>query len=221
MATRKGKTAPATGAQASTKEQGLSAKTNTAITGIRKAIAGFLSDFAAMTVKREKIAPVFMRTYDMYRKDMEAAEVRPTFVDFVRRIDSSVPIDAKEYKKHRVYMACDYMRRIESAPTGGKKGAGGRQNTALRANLGFVGRALATLLPLVTKPEDFWKGLAQEFPKDLGKPQLLKKLQTLVAQSQPLMRLEAIKPQAFKLVSVQGAAEAPAATSAARQRKAG
>lgn len=37
-----------------------------------------------------------------------------SFVDFVKLLDPSLPYEPQQYRKHRTFQACDYLRRVHA-----------------------------------------------------------------------------------------------------------
>lgn len=85
----------------------LTAKVVRALDGIRDTFIAFVKDYTAILVRREDLAPKFMKASNMW-----IAETGGSFVDFVRVLDSTVPVDRDGYRAHRAYQAADYLRRL-------------------------------------------------------------------------------------------------------------
>lgn len=97
----------------------LSSKVLRAIEEIKKPFTSFTKDFAAIAMRREELAPKFMKAFGLWQ-----AETGGNFVTFIRHLDPSVGNTRNEYRTHRSYQAADYLRRIV-ANVGRREGAGG------------------------------------------------------------------------------------------------
>lgn len=88
-----------------------SARTLKMITALRRPFLAYTHDLSSITSKRSEIVPQFEKAWTAYNKETGAS-----FVAFVRVLDPSVPEDRAGYRKHRVYQAAAYIRRVATAP---------------------------------------------------------------------------------------------------------
>lgn len=85
----------------------LSAKVTKAVDAIKKPFVSFVKDFTSLAMRREELAPQFMKAFGMWQ-----AETGSTFVEFVRFLVPEIPATRAEYRNHRAYQAADYLRRL-------------------------------------------------------------------------------------------------------------
>lgn len=126
----------------------LSAKVNKAIEAIKKDFVAFSKDFAAISMRREELAPKFQKAFGLWQ-----AETGGTFVSFVRYLDPSVGQARNEYRTHRSYQAADYLRRImgnvaKRNDAGQGNAEGNQQPTAVSPGEGLI-RLLASFLKII------------------------------------------------------------------------
>jgi hypothetical protein len=93
----------------------LSAKITNQINALRPTFMGYAAEFGALDVKRNELAPKFMRAFHAWQ-----AEAKGSFIAFVRLLDPSVPAERDGYRANTVYKAADYLRtkaaQLERAP---------------------------------------------------------------------------------------------------------
>jgi hypothetical protein len=182
---------PEVGGNAEVPAQDLSARTRRAIEAIRAPFQGFVSDFTSLTVKRGELAPKFMKAFNTW-----ASETGRTFVDFVRVLDESVPVDRDHYRRHKSYQAADYLRRLVAQSGTRPAGAAARDKAGMRGAPAptppaeALARVLASVQGLMRKESvpDLWRALAQGFG---WTDQQVTRLQNQVETAEPVLEIRA------------------------------
>lgn len=168
----------------------ISAKVTTAINGLRKPFMSYAAKFGELTEARKDFAPKLMKVFGAWMQDTGSNR----FVQFVRLLDPTIPMDREGYRAHHSYMAADYLRRAS-----GRKDTGTNRAKPVRSNLAIMARLLATIQPLSLDPAALWEGVKREFALT---DRQVTKLQQVVAASQPLIRIPNVKPFRVKIVHV-------------------
>lgn len=162
----------------------LSAKVKRAVDAIKKPFVQFTRDFAALAMKREDLAPKFMKAFGMWQ-----AETAGTFVDFVRMLVPDVGNTRAEYRNHRAYQSADYLRRIVGNANRKPRTAAERAS-APAPPTDAIARILASLLSVI--PEDrqstIWDALGSQLHWTNRQVQ---RLQTQVEHVDPLVQIRA------------------------------
>lgn len=122
----------------------MSAKLTKIIAGIREPFRLYVSDFAALSVSRAKLAPTFMKAFGAFQ-----AETGANFVSFVRTLDPTVGHTREEYRASKSFLAADYLRRLVSTATRSPGNAAAPGSTRATP-LDGMARLLASLLPLIS-----------------------------------------------------------------------
>jgi len=167
-------------------EEGLTAKTIKAVKDIAKPFASFVSDYTALAMKREELAPRFMKAFGLWQ-----AETGRSFVDFVRYLVPEVGAARNEYRNHRAYQAADYLRRLaqqqqREAEGGNRRRSADAAATAPATPMNGMARLLKSLIPII--PEDqrqrVWEALHAELH---WSDRQINRIQGLVTESAPLI----------------------------------
>ncbi len=118
---------------------------------IREPFAAYVTAFVALNETRAQLAPKFMKAFNAW-----AAETGKPFVAFVRLLDPTVPVQSAEYRRHRAFMAADYLRRLAatSARQEAAEAAGEGVGTGIGAEAPAtpqeaIARLIAAILPLI------------------------------------------------------------------------
>ncbi len=109
-----------------------------AVTNFRTEFADFTTAFAGLNVRRDQLAPAFLKIWTQYHR-----ETKGTFIAFVRELDRTVPAQKALYQRHRSYHAALYLRRLAEAPETQAK----YRQTALPFDL--LARVIKGVMPLV------------------------------------------------------------------------
>ena len=163
----------------------LSTRVKKAIKEIATPFRSFVKDFAAISVRREELAPKFMKAANLWM-----AETKGTFVDFVRHLDPEVGNTRNEYRSHRSYQAADYLRRLVANASRreatGERGAA----TAPSSPTDVAARLLASLMEII--PEDrqiqIWNAMSEQLH---WTPRQVQRMQTQVKHVDPLVHIRA------------------------------
>src|SRR5262245_55853375 len=100
-----------------------SVKLKEALNELRPAFRELGQSLDVLTRKRAELAPQFMRTYTLWRRETH----RP-FIAFVHELDRTMPVDdRKAYRAHPSYRAADYLKQLAT----GKEKAARRGKTPL------------------------------------------------------------------------------------------
>lgn len=137
----------------------LSAALRRELRGLQKPFNSFVQSFRLISIDREKFAPVFMKTFGHWKKEVERRTgKRAEFTNFVRMLDPSIGPSRADYRAHHTYQAADYLRR-KMSPTTRDRVATGRATA-----LDLAARAIAALVQLVpnTEREALWKTLTTQ-----------------------------------------------------------
>lgn len=179
----------------------LSAGTRKMIADIKRPFMAYVNQFAGLAETRAQLAPKFMKIFGKY-----TSEIGGNFVDFVRVLDPNTPNDRAEYRIFKSYTAADYLRRLA-----GRRDTGTNRAKPVRSNLAIMARLLATIQPLVSDGEAFWKGIAGEFGLTARQ---VTKLRQVVSSAQPIIRITVPHPVPARIVHVtpEGEASPRAAT---------
>lgn len=156
--------------------EGLTVVLRRQIMALRPQFTAFTTQFAALSVSRGTLAPVFMRVYGAYVQQSNGG----TFVNFVRLLDSEVPSERAAYRSHKSYQAADYLRRLV-----GQRNTG-RRTPATRSNLTALARTIATIVPILRDANIIWRAVEQEFGFTARQ---MTRLRAVVAEAQPLLAL--------------------------------
>ena len=101
-----------------------SVKLREALEDVRPAFRELGQGLDQLTKKRTEMAPVFMKAYQIWRR-----ETKRPFIAFVHELDPTMPVsDRKAYRTHRSYYAAQYLRQLAEKP---EKGAGPRGLTPI------------------------------------------------------------------------------------------
>lgn len=164
----------------------LSSKVQRIVDTLRPSFDAYTRDYTALAVRREELAPKFMKAFGAWQ-----TETGGTFVQFVRLFDATIGESREEYRAHRSYQAADYLRRLAGrqtrAPESSTERATRIASTPVRPMQGFA-RVLAAVVPLV-QPEALsalWKAVESELH---WSPEQVARLQTLVTEATPLIRM--------------------------------
>lgn len=82
-----------------------------ALNDLRPAFRDINVGLDQLTKKRAEIAPIFMKTYELWRR-----ETRRPFIAFVHELDPSMPVERSEYRTHRSYRAAAYLKQLVEQP---------------------------------------------------------------------------------------------------------
>lgn len=157
----------------------ITAKTQRLIDTIRPQFASFANDFGAIVVKREALAPKFMKAANAWQ-----AESGQTFVSFVRMLDGTIPEERAKYRAHPVFQAADYLRRLAGRADRPKTSETTGHATAATP-LEAVARLVATVFPLVSENADaLWQAFAAELHWTDAQ---VKRVQSMAAQMAPIL----------------------------------
>lgn len=176
----------AASSEAATPVLELSAKVKRAVEGIRQQFNAYTKAFSALAVRREELAPQFMKAANLWM-----AETSRSFVDFVRYLDPAIGNNRAEYRNHRTYQAADYLRRLA-----GRAEARGRPRTAAeRANapapptdaIASIVASLMTVIP-EDRQQQVWEAMATRLH---WTPRQINRLQTQVEHVDPLVQIRA------------------------------
>jgi hypothetical protein len=158
--------------------------------------------FEGAREKLSELAPKLMGVFKSLQDEATERGFRaPSFVDFVRFYDPSVPThaadnaDERGYRNHRTYYTCDYMRRLTRTPAprkadpnaGTLEARGVAQGVRDYAVLALA-RSLATILQVVPDAAPIWKAVQDEFKFSEN---LMTRLKARVDATEPLLRLKA------------------------------
>ena len=89
-----------------------STKLREAIEELRPAFRDIGQGFEQLTKKRAEIAPTFMKTYQIWKR-----ETHKPFIAFVHELDPSVPAGNRAaYRVHRSYRAAQYLHQLVEQP---------------------------------------------------------------------------------------------------------
>lgn len=157
----------------------VSAKTKKLVDGIRQPFAAFTTEFTALSKSRAALAPKFMRAYHAW-----SAETGGTFVDFVRELDPEVPEERDAYRAHASYQAADYLRRLQANGQREPVEGGGPK---AESPMAVIGMLLASMAPVVDNMDEVYSIFQTKLH---WSPQRVKRLQTLAADSPPLLTKE-------------------------------
>lgn len=167
----------------------LSAKVKKAIKAIAAPFKSFSRDFAALSVRREELAPQFMKAANLWM-----AETKGTFVDFVRHLDPSVGNTRAEYRESRSYQAADYLRRLVANASRRERAGGtaeGEEAPVRATAVDAVARILASLMEVV-EGERQQQQIYDALGTQLGwTPRQVQRIQTQVAHVDPLVHIRA------------------------------
>lgn len=135
----------------------LSAKTQKLIAAVTEPFKAYAGARIALGQTQAKLAPKFMAAFDAWH-----GETSGNFIDFVRIIDSSVPIQREAYRANGVYQAADYLRRVvalsEIAPREKRDPNAPKAVSPIEA----VARLVATVAPLVENMDVLWEAFLKE-----------------------------------------------------------
>lgn len=176
------RTVPADGSVAETTPD-LSSKVRKAVDAIKKPFISFTKDFASLAVRREELAPQFMKAFGMWQ-----AETAGTFVDFIRMLVPEIGNTRAEYRNHRAYQAADYLRRIVGNAARRPRTASERA-TAPAPPTDAIARILASLLTVITDERQqgqVWQAMQTQLHWSNRQVQ---RLQTQVEHVDPLVQI--------------------------------
>ena len=163
----------------------LSAAARRSIEKVRTTFKAFTDGFTLLAGKREELAPKFMKAFATYR---EAAGPESTFIDFVRFLEPSVPVDRSGrdgYKAHKAYQAADYLRRLDASLRQAQEPKAAREHAPTRP-LDAVARLLGSLMPMIPEAEraKVWEALRSELH---WSENVVRKVQKTVEDVLPLL----------------------------------
>lgn len=165
----------------------LSAKVKRAVTAITAPFKAFTRQFAAMSIRREELAPKFMNAARLWM-----AETNHSFVEFVRFLDPNVGGTRNEYRSHRTYQAADYLRRLDQNLRRKSQTAagGGRAVDAPAPPTDVVARILGSLMEIIPeeRQQEVWDSMASQLH---WTPRQIQRLQTQVEHVDPLVHIRA------------------------------
>lgn len=172
----------------------LSAKVRNAVDAIREPFGTFVAEYSALAVRREELAPRFMKSFGLWQ-----AETGATFVDFVRVLVPDLGTSRKEYRAHRAYQAADYLRRLAAAVTraplsASEAAAEVQARTRPAKPSEGLARVLASMLALLDPAAQAIVWIAVHDGLHWGDRQVAD-LQTAVQDAQPLVKLTAPRGQ--------------------------
>ncbi len=152
------------------------------INALKPEITSFAKSFGLMQAKRVDLAPKFMKVYAAI-----SADTTITFVEYVRLFVPNLPTKADGpdgYRNNSTYMACDYLRRLNTQRPRGRANVRDSSTDALA-------RALATILQIVSDVDKVWAAVQTEFK---FRERAMTGLRRRVEQTKPLFKMEATKP---------------------------
>ena len=172
----------------------LSAKVRKAVAAVSAPFKSFARDYAALNMRREELAPLFMNAARLWM-----AETKSDFVSFVRMLDPNIG-GRDEYRNHRSYQAADYLRRRDSqlrkvaaagAPTQpGQRGGVTRAADAPAAPGNALARVLASLMEIIPpeRQQEIYGALQTQLH---WTPRQIERIQTTVEHVDPLVHIRA------------------------------
>lgn len=161
---------PSTGAGA----EGISAvvelpkKVQQLVDEVKTAFNAFTSDFSLITSNRREFAPRFMRAFHQW----ETATKR-SFIDFVRFMDPTVPVDRSDYRHHSSYQAAQYLQSLVEGHDSKPKILKGPQPVS---PLQAMARLIGAFLPLVPDSDLIWAAFLKQLHWTEAQVQRLQKL---------------------------------------------
>lgn len=182
------------------KMEDLDRPTQRLIAEIKPTLRTFAQRFGQVQESRAELAPQFMKIYNQ----IAAAHDGFTFVEYVRLLDPTVPTAAAGddgYRNHKLYQACDYLRRLTRLRPRGRQGV--RDNAT-----DMLARSLATMLTIIRDPNQVWSALQTEFQFT---ERALTNLKRRVETTRPLFQLPIARPVQIGNVIHMPRANAPAA----------
>jgi hypothetical protein len=163
----------------------LSAKVQRAVDAIRKPFNEYNKAFAALSIRREELAPRFMKAANLWM-----AETSGNFVAFVRFLDPSIGSVRAEYRNHRTYQSADYLRRLAGrAEAGANRPRTAAERAAAPAPpTDAIARIVASLMTAI--PEDrqaqVWAAMEQQLHWTTRQ---INRLQTQVEHVDPIVTI--------------------------------
>jgi hypothetical protein len=166
-----------------------STKLRQALDELRPAFRELGQGLDQLTKKRAEIAPTFMRTYHVWKR-----ETHKPFIAFVHELDPSVPAaDRKAYRVHRSYRAAQYLQQLVEQP----------DKTAARGKtpLTMLALTIKSLLPFCGSEKDQEATIATLVHATKWRERDRNRLVTRILKARPialphLPRL--VKPEAIK-----------------------
>ncbi len=168
-----------------------------ALTGVQKRqLAGLkrgvIDASKGLANVREKLSDLAPRVIALFNSII-AENVNFTFVEFCRLFDPSVPTNAADrdgqpgYRNHRVYYTLDYMRRLVRQAGQQRRGRQGVRDSAVDD----LARMLATVLQIVSDPDQVWNAVQAEFHYS---ERVMTRLRRRVENTKPVLKLAIPKP---------------------------
>lgn len=164
----------------------LSNKVKKAVDAIRRPFAEYNKAFGALAVRREELAPKFMKAANLWM-----AETSGNFVAFVRFLDPSIGSARAEYRNHRTYQAADYLRRLAGRAESGRQGrTASDRATAPTPPNAAVARIVASLMSLIPedRQEEIWDAMRSQLH---WTDRQVTTLQRQVEHTDPLVQIRA------------------------------
>lgn len=126
-----------------------SAKTVKLIDGIRADFKAYVAGCIAFLTGRDELKAAFGRAFKAFKEDTGLG-----LAYFVARFDPSCPLVVRDYKKHKAYIAADYiMREVRKADRAAKakaEGKTGAPRVVAATPLDGMARLIKSMLPLVS-----------------------------------------------------------------------
>lgn len=167
----------------------LSAAHRKTLQALKRPVTDAAKQFGVIREKLTDLAPKIVKLYNGIVAESEGF----TFVEFARMFDATIPTHAADrdgvigYRNHKVYYTLQYMRRLVQTNTGRRRGQQGVRDSATDA----LARTLATILQIVSEPEQVYAAVQSEF--QFGE-RLMTRLRKRVDATKPLIKLETAKP---------------------------
>lgn len=152
----------------------LTIRTQKLIDDIKAPFTDYISDFTALMVNREELAPAFIRAFKSYEKDTDG-----TFVSFVRVLDVTVPLDRDGYRAHPTYQAADHLRSLNRERAEPQEVS----KTAPVTPMVALAKVVATILPLIDDTGVIWAAFIKQLHWNEAQ---IKRLQHMVAEEKSL-----------------------------------
>lgn len=166
----------------------LTAAEKRTITGMKRSVLSIGDKLSAVRETAKDLAPRIMRTFNELAAKYEDLG---GFVGFARLFDANIPTHAATkdntpgYRVNKVYMALDYMRRIQ-ATTNRPRGTQGRRDPATDQ----LARTIATILQVVRDAAPVYAALEREFQLN---PRMIARIKSRVEAVRPLIDLSGVR----------------------------
>jgi hypothetical protein len=164
------------------------------VDGVRESFTSYVTQFVALNETRAQLAPRFMKAYNAW-----ASDTGKPFVAFVRLFDPTVPTASADYRKHKAFMAADYLRRLVATEARAEAEEEAGVGTGIGAEAPAtpqeaIARLIAAILPLIALEQHpkLWQYVQEELHWTEAR---VKRLQEQVGAVRPLAVLSAAKGQ--------------------------